>query len=106
MTNANPYSGLYHDCTTDHLQRLRREILVEKMQPESLWKELYYAAGLIAIIGATLIIIVGGVARLSAVLLAIGLPAVWLWYKGDRRLKSIDSAYEAVVAELGKRGEN
>lgn len=55
--------------------------------------------------GAVYLIIDGGIAGFGAVLLVIGLPAVWLWYKDDRRRKSIESAYQAVVAELEKRGE-
>jgi hypothetical protein len=84
---------------------LRRNFLIQLLQPKHPWKGWYYFGGLLAAMGAVYLIIDGGIAGFGAVLLVIGLPAVWLWYKDDRRRKSIESAYQAVVAELEKRGE-
>src|SRR5262245_38354727 len=102
MTPAE-WRQLYADCTTHELEGLRDKFLTELIHPESSWKGWYYIIGLLAAMGGVYLTIVGGIFGFPAVLLLMGLPAVWLWRKDDQKRQSLDQAYKAVLAELKDR---
>jgi hypothetical protein len=94
---------MYEHKTTDELHRLQKECFDQLTRQESLWKPAYFILGLLSAMGGALLIIVHGVHAIGGLLLAGGLPAIWMARQDERKRAVIESLYKQMNAELAKR---